>query len=215
MTDNTPLSRRFFIKQSLSKVTSIASEVVERKAAQKAKRWVRPPFAIPELDFLLACNRCGDCVSACPHEVVFALPVNRGVEVASTPALDVLNKGCHLCSDWPCVTACQTNALSFSYGKNTDNVQDDDGADSSKEALSENMPEARACPSMAKASINTAECMPYSGPECGACKGSCPIENTLVWHNEKPSIVQESCVGCGLCREACITLPNAIDMRTY
>lgn len=234
MNDEPNISRRSFFKRSLGKATELGTQIIEEKVAHKAKNWIRPPFAIAELDFILACNRCGDCTSACPHDVVFPLSASKGIEVAGTPAMDILNKGCHLCTDWPCVTACETDALNFSYGKL---INVEDGTDSEEElavvdettnivksdveidrvkapmAL-EIMPLATECPSMAKAKINTKECMPYSGPECGACRGSCPIPNTLIWSNEKPSINQETCIGCGLCREACITSPKSVDIRT-
>lgn len=244
MTDEKVPSRRLFLKRGLSKVTQFGSEVVEQKVSQKAKAWIRPPFAIAELDFLLACTRCDACISACPYDVVFPLPASRGLEVADTPALDIMNKGCHLCSDWPCVTACETKALNFAYGKITKDEDEQDnnslskalndeqnkqhnsehngvpsneyvGRDGETETIQQEMPTAIACPPMAKAMINTGQCMPYSGPECGACKGSCPIPDTLVWKNEKPSIVQSSCIGCGMCREACITSPKAIDISSF
>ena len=237
MTDEPNISRRSFFKRSLGKATELGTQIIEEKVAQKAKNWIRPPFAIAELDFILACNRCGDCTTACPYDVVFPLPATKGIDVAGTPAMDILNKGCHLCTDWPCVTACETDALNFSYGKLVDVEADSESEAESEETTAidtttslvksddetgiiktakplATMPLATECPSMAKAKINTKECMPYSGPECGACRGSCPIPNTLTWSNEKPSINQETCIGCGLCREACITSPKSVDIRT-
>jgi ferredoxin-type protein NapG len=58
-----------------------------------------PPYAQDELAFLLACTRCGACVTACPHGVIFPLAPRLGITVAGTPALDLLHKGCHLCED--------------------------------------------------------------------------------------------------------------------
>ena len=39
----------------------------------KAKEGValRPPGALPEKDFLAACTRCGQCVQACPYDMLY------------------------------------------------------------------------------------------------------------------------------------------------
>jgi len=79
--------------------------------------------------------------------------------------MDLSSRGCHMCSDWPCVLACEPGALG--------RKQDDLGA----------------FPKLAKVTINEDTCLPYQGPECGAC------------------------AGCALCREACITIPNSITIH--
>lgn len=44
--------------------------------------------------------------------------------------------------------------------------------------------------------------------------GSCPIEGALVWQDEKPKIDADLCVGCAMCREACIIEPKAVIVRS-
>lgn len=197
MIKDSVMARRHFMKLGASKVAEAGSKLIEHKVNKNAERWIRPPFAKAELDFLLNCSRCGDCIDACPHQVIFPLAISAGASVVSTPAMDIINKGCHLCDDWPCVTACTEKALSFP--EKTDNSQ---------------MPKPKDCPPMAKAKINIELCLPYSGPECGACRSSCPVTDCLIWNNEKPSIKTENCIGCGLCKEACITSPKSIDIST-
>ena len=165
-------------------------------AKKKASRWLRPPYALDELEFLLACTRCGECIAACPHQVIFPLSTRLGAQVAATPALDLLRKGCHLCEDWPCVTACEPGALK---------------RPSPEEEDADTPP---ALPRLARASIDEGRCLPYSGPECGACDSACPVPGALVWEQWKPRIDPERCTGCALCREACITEPKAIDIRS-
>ena len=213
------MDRRSFFKSSFSKLADISSEHVLKKVEHNAKGWIRPPFAINELDFLLNCSRCGECIKACPQQVIFELPLHRGAVVVSTPAMDIPNKACELCSDWPCVNACQDKALAFPTAQPKQVQQEDpslspDNA-SENEGTIEPFPAANQCPPMALARVDTSQCMPYSGPECGACRGSCPIENTLIWHNEQPSINQETCVGCGQCVQACITMPKAIEVGHF
>ena len=186
------MDRREFFKRGFGKATEAAVKVADKRVSDRAKHWIRPPYAIPELDFLLACTRCNACIEACPHNVIFPLAARLGADVASTPALDLLTKGCHLCDDWPCVTACKPKALILAEPNEMGEVE------LLKFALAE---------------INTATCLPYSGPECGACAGSCFVEGALIFESERPIINAELCIGCGLCREACIVEDKAINIK--
>lgn len=184
--------RRAFFKRGLNKTAETVTKGADALARHRAQHWIRPPYAIDELEFLLTCTRCDGCIEACPHQVIFALSTRLGIQVAGTPAMDVLNKGCHLCADWPCVAACEPLALKLPA---TDAGQ--------KPPL----------PRMAEARIDSAQCLPYSGPECGACNASCPVPGALTWNMTKPVIDAGHCTGCGLCREACIVEPKAVSIH--
>ena len=186
------MDRRSFFRTVTSKAAKSALKVADKQVSDQASRWIRPPYALKELDFILVCTRCDQCLEACPHDVIFKLPARLGARVMDTPALDLLNKGCHLCKDWPCVTACESGALSIPVV-----------ADNKEPIL----------PIIARAEINTDTCLPYSGPECGACESSCPVPGALYWDMTKPCINQELCIGCALCREVCIVDPSAV--RVY
>ena len=182
------MERREFFTLGARKAARLAYRVAAESAARRAARWIRPPFAAPEIDFLLACSRCDACIEACPHGVLFALPARLGLHLGGTPAMDLLNRGCHLCADWPCVAACDTGALV--------RAEADQGP-----------------PALAVARIEVGACLPYAGPECGACAESCPVPGALTWRaGGKPVIDPERCVGCGMCREACIVEPRAVTI---
>ncbi len=186
------MDRRAFFRQALRKGGERVVKRMDETVVRQAGRWIRPPFALPELEFLLACTRCGECIDACPHRVVFPLASRLGMQVAGTPALDLLTRGCHLCADWPCVAACETGAL-------------------------RRAPEAEAgepLPSLARAEVDPAACLPYHGPECGACRSVCPVPGAMIWERERPRIDGRICVGCGLCREHCIVEPKAIRITS-
>jgi len=66
------------------------------------------------------------------------------------------------------------------------------------------------------ASIDERSCLPYLGPECGACADSCPVAGALQWPDgRKPVIDQDLCAGCALCREACIVDPKAVGIAVF
>jgi len=187
------VDRRGFFQHALRKTGETVVNQVDRQARRQAVHWIRPPYALDELEFLLACTRCGACVDACEYKVVFPLPARLGARVAGTPALDLLNKGCHQCADWPCVTACEAGALG---------IPETDGA--------EGLP----APHMAVASIDVDTCLPWNGPECGACASSCTVSGAMVWEGERPRIEPSLCTGCARCREACIVEPKAIRVKS-
>ena len=195
------MERRELFKWGLGKVADMAVKDVEQRVNANASRWIRPPYAIAELDFLLKCTRCDDCIDACPHDVLFPLSPKFGIEVASTPAMDLGNKGCHLCADWPCVTACKTGALMR---------PDPEPA----EEETENTPKEPSWPILARALIDTTKCLPYLGPECGACADSCPVPGALNWDGPKPRIDHALCAGCAMCREVCIVEPKAVAIQS-
>ncbi len=190
------MDRRAFFRLGSRKVARVAVEQLDRKARQRAARWIRPPYALDELEFLLACTRCGDCIEACPEGILFRLPARLGAEVAGTPALNLVSGVCRLCQDWPCVAACRPGAL-----------RRDEVAPGRKDAPPRP-------PQLSRVVIDTRRCLPYSGPECGACAHACPVEGALGWEGPRPVIDAGRCVGCAACRAACVVEPAAIEVRS-
>lgn len=182
-------SRRSFFGSLLRKTTDFAVRVSDVQHDAPLANWIRPPFALDELQFLSLCTHCNACIEACPHGTIVPLGAQHGLRLTGTPVLDLQNKACHLCSDWPCVTACEPGALKLPL--------QEEGAPPP-------------LPRLADVTIDTQACLPHNGPECGACAGSCPVEGAMVWNQYKPYIVPQLCVGCALCVEACITEPKAI-----
>lgn len=179
------------MRYGVGKAAEAAVEVAGIKHRDVAPSWIRPPFALPEAAFLQACTRCDLCIEACPHDVVFKLHDHVGLLAAGTPALDLTQLGCHLCADWPCVTVCEPKALSLP-----------DSADGTPAVPQR----------LAVVTINRDTCLPYAGPECGACEGSCPVPGALNWEGTRPVIDAELCVGCARCLEVCITEPKSINI---
>lgn len=198
------MDRRNFFRSALGKGGKAVIKTVDAHINKEASRWLRPPFAINELEFLLACSRCRDCIDACPYQVIFSLPARLGAKFAGTPALDLLNKGCHLCEDWPCVRACEADALVLPES-NHDCTAEADNVETDKNS---SLP----FPRLADVTVDEETCLPYSGPECGVCFSSCPVPGALIQEYSRPIINQQLCCGCALCRETCIVDPKAITI---
>ena len=63
---------------------------------------LRPPWSIAERPFVKTCDQCGDCVDACPEQV---LVLGRG----DYPEIDFSRGGCTLCGD--CARVCRAGGL--------------------------------------------------------------------------------------------------------
>jgi ferredoxin-type protein NapF len=69
---------------------------------------LRPPWALPESEFVDICTRCDQCISVCPEKIL-----GRGH--AGFPQID-FNKGeCTFCE--VCVTQCESAALQKQLGQ--------------------------------------------------------------------------------------------------
>ena len=82
------IKRRSFLRGRITGPTQAAS---------------RPPWAVePDALFTARCTRCGDCVRACPRQV---LKTGDG----GFPTIDFAEAGCSLCGD--CAKSCKTGAI--------------------------------------------------------------------------------------------------------
>ena len=154
---------------------------------------LRPPGALPEADFLAACIRCGQCIAACPPEYdSLHLAASRPGLSFGTPWVDSRRTPCRLCNDYDelkCIAACPTAALSP--------VSD--------------LREIR----MGTAVIDEERCLAYNDVVCRACWHACPFPGEAIRFDERlrPVVVDEACIGCGLCDHACPTDESSIPIR--
>ncbi len=182
-----PSDRRDLLRNAVGKWIEKAVEATEARMAPQ--RYYRPPGALPEMGFLAACTRCGECIAVCPARAIIKVPTEGGL-AAGTPAIEPSVQPCIVCADMPCVTACPTGAL-------TAPVNGWRGVHLGRLEL---VPE---------------RCVTFSGTQCGVCAKSCPVgpDALAMDAGGKPVIKAEGCVGCGVCVRSCITAPSSLVLR--
>lgn len=180
--------RRQLFRDAFGKWVEQLVERTEERVVRQ--RYVRPPGALPEMGFLAACTRCGECIRVCPAHAIIKVPTDGGL-AAGTPVLDPQVQPCIVCADMPCAEACPTDALTVPPN----------GWSGYRLARLELIPE---------------RCITFSGTPCGVCAEACPVGPTALAIDEggHPVIRAEGCVGCGACVRACVTSPSSLKLHT-
>src|SRR5687768_8427901 len=88
--------RRGLLRSAFGDWAERLMEQAERRVAPA--RYVRPPGALPEVGFLAACTRCGECVRACPPHAIVTASADGGL-AAGTPHLELDHEPCIGCLD--------------------------------------------------------------------------------------------------------------------
>lgn len=156
-----------------------------------AQLLLRPPGALDEQDFLAACIRCGQCVEACPTDVLRLTDLEAG-RAAATPYFVAAENPCNLCQGHDsmlCIDACPTAALTQLAFEDVD---------------------------IGRAHLCKGKCLAYNGTVCRACWQACPYPDDAIQFDERlrPQVRTSHCVGCGLCEYACPTDPKAITITS-
>lgn len=197
--DAQSISRRTFLSGASIAGVSLASLALGGQAVafgvNSYNEIVRPPGAQSEADFMARCVRCGKCIEACPHESIFAIKSLLNA-TGGTPTINTRAKACRMCHDVPCVPVCPTAAL-----RDVEKPEEIN---------------------MGYAVVDRETCISFKGLRCEVCYRACPlIDQAIVIDyrvNEAdsihsvfaPIINKETCTGCGLCVERCITDEPAI-----
>lgn len=161
---------------------------------------LRPPGALAnDRDFSSACVRCGQCVQACPYDMLHLASLLSPVE-AGTPYFIARDKPCEMCPDIPCVKACPSGALD----PNLTNIDD------ARMGLS--------------VLLDHETCLNWQGLRCDVCYRVCPLIDKAITlemqRNDRtgkhamfiPTVHSDACTGCGKCEEACVLEEAAIKV---
>jgi ferredoxin-type protein NapG len=179
--------RRHFLKDSIVSIAKTAHEFAkhrdappEQPAPAVREDWLRPPGAASESIFLDRCTRCGDCIKACPYQAIAVHPAN------GSPILFPNQTPCYLCEDFPCITACGTDALSPIEG--VEQVH------------------------MGTAVVSHRTCTADQG--CNACVSQCPTHALSMDFDALRVLVSANdCVGCGICEYTCKSVNDQLAIK--
>ena len=185
------VGRRTILGALIGMGAALAGVALPSKARTGRGRPIRPPGAAPEAEFLKKCIRCYQCGDVCPNSCIeFEQDLDR-IGEWGTPVIRPRSRGCVACMK--CTQVCPSGALT--------------PLDPDPELVLGKV-------KMGTVRLNKDLCYSYVEPArtCGVCYRACPFPGKAmkVGLYERPIIDPEQCIGCGLCEQACIHLPQAI-----
>lgn len=161
-------------------------------ATAAGTRYLRPPGAVDEEEFRRRCIRCHRCGENCTNSCIRFVGPEGPAEARGTPYIVPREKACILCQK--CNNNCPSGAL---------------------QPVDADHPRIWEAVRMGTATLDRNICHSYQGYVCGICIRACPLEGVALradnW--EKPVLDPERCVGCGLCEQACVHMPQALRVR--
>ncbi len=174
-----------------------ASSLLALPLLRAEKRVLRPPGATK--DFTSRCIRCGECVKGCPTGVLQPMGLFYGLENYSTPRLATELSYC----EYDCLLCqylCPTGAIG---------------------------PFRPQTKKMGVARVDRSICLPFAyGQECIVCEEHCPVPTKAIKlidvetitpqgkrvKTRAPVVVEDLCIGCGICENKCPQSPRAIKV---
>lgn len=164
---------------------------------------IRPPGSVEEGEFLERCIKCDQCINVCPTNVLQpATFTEGGLEALWTPVMNFKIAHCQLkCT--MCSEVCPTGAIR----KIT-----------AEEKLGKGDYQEQGPVVLGTAFIDKSRCLPHAMEiPCVVCEEVCPVSPKAIQTKDeeakdvfgnvvvlnKPFIVPDLCIGCGICEAEC------------
>lgn len=149
------------------------------------RRFLRPPGARPEKEFLSRCLQCGQCAQVCIFDCI-KMHTGFNPFISGTPEISPRDAACHLCMR--CSAICPSDAL-------------------------EDIPIEKA--RMGYAKLDKKLCHTWRGfIICRSCFERCPLKGSaMILEKGIYPAITDQCAGCGVCEHVCpqkaiITIPT-------
>jgi len=186
-------SRRTFLKATGLAAGALVGAFGIDHLKDRTPPLLHPPGAPGEEGFLAACIRCGQCVEACPPQILHLASAEAGAAMGA-PYFVAREKPCDLCQgrgQMECIAVCPTGALAPLARRRDVRI--------------------------GVAEIDHDTCLPRVGVACKACWHACPFPNEAITFDTlgRAVVVEDACVGCGLCEYVCLTDPTSIRVRPH
>jgi len=211
------LSRRGLLIGGMGGIVALPVLSLSHPRREESIYLVRPPGALPEDEFVTRCIRCGECMKVCPTSGLQPSLWQAGLQGFLTPVLvprvGYCEYNCRLCTQ-----VCPTGAIQ-------------------RISL-----ELKRRFRIGTAHIDKTRCIPYAqGKNCVVCEEVCPIPTKAVKLREAkpgdmigrgvaiveeplllPYILEEICIGCGICEYKCpvegkaaitVSIPNVLGPK--
>ncbi len=165
---------------------------------------IRPPGALAEAAFLGRCVRCGECMKVCIGNALQPAWLEAGLEGIFTPRLigriGYCEYNCTLCGQ-----VCPTGAIRRLTGEEKRKTV------------------------IGRAYFDKNRCLPFAkGVPCMVCEEHCPTPEKAIKFREarvlnsrgeevdlrQPYVIDELCIGCGICENKCPLSGGAAVMVT-
>ena len=177
------LARRSWLAWGLGTVSAALGGCLTLPRRARAAGKLRPPGAVDEEKFTGLCVRCGNCLRACPVDLL--KPDTSTTDIAGwlAPVVEFhdsyCQEDCHRCT-----RVCPSGAISLL---------------SLKQKL--------AAP-IGLAKVDMSICYLADDRECSICANVCPfLAIAFTWSEEEylriPTVDKDKCNGCGACEVAC------------
>ena len=180
------ISRKDFIKNAF-RLFKNEVNINNAKPVHKGDAYLYPPGIESVENFLEKCQQSYKCISVCPHEALQVYREDENDKRYSFPQIKPRQCACYYCDDFPCIAACESGALTQEYKTRK----------------------------LGLAVINTNLCFAYNDTFCQACIMNCPLTGKAIYAdmNNQPVIIEEHCIGCGLCVQCCPAEKEAIVIQ--